>query len=219
MRLRRTQHKPLLTMQAVGLCTVLYHELMMLNFFPLFIFLNMNIIQRLSDKKEWENFLAYKLGQDGESKQELQDLQLYVDKEEYIPVVKLISNGQRLSPPKKMLISKSGSTKKRTVYSFSREENYLLKFLCFLLKEYDHIFAPNLYSFRVDRGVKNAVERLMNVKNVSSSYVYKVDISSYFNSACVDIVLLYLDLFQTFRYIHHRVLRANRVLENSRYQT
>ena len=179
-------------MQAVGLCTVLYHELMMLNFFPLFIFLNMNIIQRLSDKKEWENFLAYKLGQDGESKQELQDLQLYVDKEEYIPVVKLISNGQRLSPPKKMLISKSGSTKKRTVYSFNREENYLLKFLCFLLKEYDHIFAPNLYSFRVDRGVKNAVERLMNVKNVSSYYVYKVDISSYFNSACVDIVLLEL---------------------------
>ena len=179
-------------MQAVSPCTVSYHELMMLNFFPLFIFLNMDIIKRLSDKREWTAFLEYKLEKDNDSKKELEDLKIFVEREEYIPVAKKIQRGELLSPPKKLLISKSGSTKKRTVYSFSREENYALKLISFMLKEYDGVFAPNLYSFRVERGVKNAIERLQSVKNLSQYYTYKVDISSYFNSANVAVTMLEL---------------------------
>ena len=153
----------------------------------------MNIIQKLSDKNQWEAFLAYKIEQGSSSKQELADLQLFVQQEEYTSVVQSIKNGEPMPPPQKLLISKSGSTKKRTVYSFERSENYVLKLITFLLKEYDDIFAPNLYSFRVDRGVKSAVERIVNVKNIDDYYTYKVDVSSYFNSASVDIALCKLN--------------------------
>ena len=179
-------------MQAVGLCTVLYHELMMLNLFPLFLFY-MNVIDRLFNKREWETFLAHKLEQDNESEQELQDLQVFIEQEEYLPIVELIKSGGTFYPPKKLLISKSGSEKKRTVYSFSRGENYVLKHISFLLKEYDYVFAPNLYSFRVERSVRTAIERIINVKHLEQYYTYKVDISSYFNSSDVDIVISELE--------------------------
>lgn len=145
----------------------------------------MNIIERLSEKKEWTAFLEYKLENANLSMQELEDLSFFVEREEYIPVVKKIQSGEPLSPPKKILVSKNGSVKKRTVYSFGREENYVLKLISYMLKEYDGIFAPNLYSFRVERGVKDALERVLSVKNLSQYYTYKVDISSYFNSADV----------------------------------
>ena len=91
----------------------------------------MNIIQKLSDKNQWEAFLAYKIEQGSSSKQELADLQLFVQQEEYTSVVQSIKNGEPMPPPQKLLISKSGSTKKRTVYSFERSENYVLKLITF----------------------------------------------------------------------------------------
>ena len=149
----------------------------------------MNVIERLFEKKEWADFLSYKLKQNNESQQELEDLKSFIDEEAYIPVVKSIKSGCPLSPPKKLLISKSSSSKKRTVYSFSREENYVLKLISFLLKEYDNVFSPNLYSFRTNRGVRNAIDRIINIRELDQYYTYKVDISSYFNSANVDITM------------------------------
>ena len=157
----------------------------------------MCIIDRLFEKKEWLDFFEYKLERDSESKKELEDLKSFIDNEEYFPVVESIKKQLPLSPPQKLLISKSSSTKKRIVYSFGREEGYVLKLISFMLKEYDSIFSPNLFSFRSNSGVKNAIDRILNTRGINQYYSYKVDISSYFNSADVDIIIPELrDVFE-----------------------
>lgn len=141
-----------------------------------------SIIERLSDKDSWNDFLRYKQEAGHLSGQDEEDLVRFVREEAYIPVVRrILSSG--FSVPRKRLISKLNNGKKRTVYIFPPEENYILKLMTFLLiRRYDSVFADNLYSFRARQGVRRAVTFLKGTRGLASKYVYKTDISDYFNS-------------------------------------
>ncbi len=152
----------------------------------------MNILERLASPVEWELYYEHKLSQGNLSDREAEELRGFIHGQEYMPAVKRIQSGETFPPPVKKLIGKSGSTKKRAVYSFGREENYILKLIAFMLRDYDGLFAPNLYSFRKDVGVRTAMNKLLGTKNLSSYYAYKADISDYFGS--VDIGLLLPEL-------------------------
>lgn len=157
----------------------------------------MDIISRLTDRSEWLNYLNYKTEQGNLSEKDIKELSDFIDNEEYKETVETIKSGKTFSAPKKTLVAKSNASKKRAVYTFNREENYVLKLITFLLRDYDDYFAPNLYSFRKERGVKRATNDLLKIKNLQEYYVYKVDISDYFNS--VDIALLKPMLYQVLK--------------------
>lgn len=58
-----------------------------------------------------------------------------------------------------------------------------------LIRKYDGIFSPNLYSFRANYSVKQAFQRIVATPEINQYYTYKVDISDYFNSIDLDILL------------------------------
>lgn len=153
------------------------------------LFCTMNLLEQLYSAQVWNEYLAYKTASGHLSKEKKEDLIHYVYEKQYIPTVRRIESGEPFNPPEKKIISKHGSNKKRVVYIYSREENNVLKLLTFLLiRKYDSIFSPNLYSFRKNHGVRRAIEYLKQYRNLSGMYVYKADIHDYFNS--VDIALL-----------------------------
>ncbi len=149
----------------------------------------MDLLKSLSSKEEWENFYSYKLLQGNSTDKQLNALRRFIDENGYVPLVENIANKKPFSYPTKKLINKTKAGKKRAVYTFTEEENYILKMITFLLKEYDGIFSDNLYSFRKDSGVKKAVDKILHIRALPNYYVYKVDISNYFNSIDVDILL------------------------------
>jgi len=149
----------------------------------------MSIIDKLLETDTWEAFYSHKINQGNISEKDASDLRAYIDNREYIPVVNRIKDKSGFSFPHKTLISKSKADRKRAVYTFCREENYVLKVLSYLLREYDYLFAPNLYSFRKNSGVKKATDDILKIKNLNHCYVYKADISDYFNSVNVEILL------------------------------
>ena len=51
-----------------------------------------------------------------------------------------------------------------------------------LLRRYDGLFAPGLYSFRPGRTAKDAIRALLAIPGLRTMYAYKADISNYFNS-------------------------------------
>lgn len=148
----------------------------------------MSIIKKINDRQVWEDFIAQKEAQGNISEKDLSDLKDFADKIEFSKVYEKIIKNEGFSIPKKTLINKKAG-KKRAVYTFCREENYVLKLISYLLKDYDHIFAPNLYSFRKNTGVKKAIDNILRIRNLDSMYVYKIDISNYFNSVDVEILL------------------------------
>ena len=146
----------------------------------------MSLIDRLSDREQWEQFYEYKTSL-ACPKYFVSDLRDFIDGEKYRAVCGRIREGAGFPLPKRSVISKLSSDKKRIVYTYPYDENMVLKLLTYMmLRKYDGIFCDNLYSFRPGKTAKDAVRRLMRIKGIWDKYSYKVDISNYFNSVPVE---------------------------------
>ena len=148
-----------------------------------------NLLQELKDESKWEEYLNHKLEKCHLSKKELAELNEYISSKKYVGVVDNITSGKGLSIPTKKLINKSGSTKKRVVYSFSSDEVYVLKLLSYLLYRYDDRQPQGCYSFRKGYGAYRAIASLTRTKDIEKMWVYKLDIKDYFNSIDVKMLL------------------------------
>ena len=152
----------------------------------------MTILSQLTDADLWKTYYEYK--QDKLLKWEDENLTSFLEKAEYIPIAEDILAGGTFPPPRRSEISKMSSTKKRVVYTYPKKENLVLKLLTYLvIREYDHLFAPNLYSFRANRCARDAMESLAEVPGIGQMWSYKADISDYFNSIPIDRMLPILE--------------------------
>ncbi|MBQ2864747.1 MAG: hypothetical protein IJE91_04735 [Clostridia bacterium] len=149
----------------------------------------MDILSELLNKDKWNEFLEYKLTKSHLNKTEETFLKQYVAQEKYLSIAQKIDAGSYVfSAPIKTLINKSGSTKKRAVYSFSEDENIVLKFISFCLYKYDYVFCPSTYAFRRNITVKQAFNNIIK-SGVDNKFSYKLDISNYFNSININLLL------------------------------
>ena len=140
----------------------------------------------LSDEKCWEDYLAYKTRLISSGK-ESKELEKFIAAKAYLPVCEMIKSGGEFPLPKRSVISKMSSTKKRTVYTYPPAENMVLKLLTYLmLRKYDGLFSDGLFSFRPGHTAKDAVRRILAFPGIGAMYSYKADVSNYFNSIPMD---------------------------------
>lgn len=154
----------------------------------------MGMLEQLTNQDVWNEFLASKEAKAILRPEEAKDLRAFIAERRYLDIVSGMQNGQVFPLPEKRFVNKIGTTKKRVVYTFPKDENYCLKLLTHLLYKYDGAFAANLYSFRKKTGVKKAFSHLMSVPNIGEMYSYKVDIHDYFNSVNIDLCIRELAL-------------------------
>lgn len=149
----------------------------------------MSMLDALSDPAVWERFYAYKTSL-ACPKHFAKELRAFIDAGAYRPVCEAIGRGEPFPLPRRSVISKQSSQKKRVVYTYPKAENTVLKLLTWLLlREYDGLFAPGLWSFRPGRTAKAAVLSLLRNPGVRGAWAYKTDISDYFNSIPVERLL------------------------------
>lgn len=148
--------------------------------------MNLSVLDQLRNEHFWIEFLEYKLSGENISKYEEKDLRKFISNKEYLPNVEKILTNQPFPLPQLRELNKKSTNKKRIVFVFDREENYILKAIAYLLNKYDFVFSNNLYSFRKEIGVKKAITELVKKPNIISLYSYKVDIHDYFNSVDTD---------------------------------
>lgn len=148
------------------------------------------MLDALLNPAVWRRFQAHKLAGGHMSQEDAAALETLITTGGYIPVVEQICRGESFPPPHKSEISKQHSGKKRIVYTYPEPENWVLKVLTYLLqREYDHLFADNLYSFRPGKGVHDGVRNLTRAPDIRQLWSYKADISNYFNSVPVEQML------------------------------
>lgn len=177
-----------------------------------------SIIKQLTQQDVWEEFLAYRLLKGRFTWHEFYEADRYVEREEYLPLAQRIVQGEGLGIPKKKIINKMGTGKKRVVYSFAPDEMTILKLLAFKLYDYDKWFSPNCYAFR--RGVKasDAVFDIIHAIGDQKMWAYKLDIHNYFNSIPIDILLPMLEEMMTndlpLYHFFERMLTNDKVIYN-----
>ena len=153
----------------------------------------MSLLDKLSDEKVWIDFYERKVDPAFFRISDAKELFQYVRQKRYLPVVERIKSGKGLSIPMKKRIAKSGSSKKRVVYSLPEDETMVLKLLTWLIiRKYDSYLPENLYSFRPHYGAKDALKKLVSIPDISEYYSYKLDVRNYFNSIDIDMLLPHL---------------------------
>ena len=153
----------------------------------------MSLLDRLSERGCWESFYEYKCSL-ACPKRFAGELRAFIDAENYLPVCEKIRKGLPFPLPRRAEISKQESGKKRVIYIYPEPENTLLKLLThLLLREYDGLFSEGLYSFRPARTAQMGFRRLVRTPGIGEMWCYKADISNYFNSVDVSLLLPMLE--------------------------
>ena len=116
----------------------------------------MIIFDEMEKPEAWIEFYRHKTRNQEDVNARYDGLLDFIESQKYFVYIEALRRGDGISAPKKLLVNKSASGKKRTVYCYTEEEKYILGMIAFLLKRYDDIFAPNLYSFRVQKTAKTA---------------------------------------------------------------
>ena len=148
-----------------------------------------SILTQLTRQDVWEEFLAYRLLKGRFTWHEFCEADRFVEREEYLPLAQKIAQGEGLGIPRKKILNKMGTGKKRVVYSFAPDEMTVLKLLAFKLYDYDACFAPNCYAFRRGRKASDAIFDIQRAIGHQKVWAYKLDIHDYFNSISIDILL------------------------------
>lgn len=150
----------------------------------------MSLLNQLSDPNMWQMYREHKIQGHHISARELSKLDEFIESQRYLEITEHITD--EVIPfdlPHRKTVNKSGTNKKRVVYTYSDSEMMVLKLLMFLLKRYEDKLSPSCYSFRSTRTVKSAITEIVRAPYAGSSYVYKADIHNYFNSMDVELLM------------------------------
>lgn len=148
------------------------------------------VLELASREEAWRDFLSYKLDKQHLRADEEAEIRKFIENAAYLPLCDAWREGEFPSQcPRKSVVNKAGTRKKRIVYSFEGEEGILLKFIAFQLYRYDGLFCDNCYAFRRSCGVRDAMKRLLAYRKIGQSWCLKIDVSNYFNSIDVGILL------------------------------
>ena len=163
--------------------------------FPFFLFWvkKMSILDLISNKEEWLKFQEYKVLKGHLTKKEQKELEEFISKEKYKSISLVIKDKEfNFNAPVKKIINKMGTDKKRIVYCYNEIESMILKFITYHLFKYDDKMCDNCFSFRKNYGVKKAIGRIVNHRNIKNMACYKVDIKNYFNSININKLMVML---------------------------
>ncbi len=154
----------------------------------------MGILDEVTEQNTWERFYADRQMSGRMPKKDLAALRGFIDSRRYEELADtLLSSGKGFSLPTRSEVNKMGARRKRVVYSFTPDENLMLKGIAFLLHRYDGQFAANCYAFRKDLHASRAIKMLSEQTSDMPHYWHKLDICDYFNSVDVDLLLPMLE--------------------------
>lgn len=138
----------------------------------------MSLLDRLYDEKTWAEFRQYRSAHGNTTEKELEELDGYIAQKRFLPTARTLG----FSLPEKKSINKSGSHKKRVIYTFPEDETWVLKMLTWLMYKYDSAFSPSCYSFRCDTNAKAAITAVLKTNQLDEKWALKLDLHNYFNS-------------------------------------
>ena len=181
----------------------------------------MSIIESINDRSQWLDFLSYKQNNQSLTQNEEKSLWDFIENRRYEFYYTLIKEAKFPTDfPHKIIVNKEGTKKKRIVYSFDEEEAIMFKFIAFNLYKFDYFFSESCYAFRRGYGVRDAIKRLKGNADFSKKYCFKADISNYFNSIDVELLLKKMEFVQKddkeLYSLFENVLREDRVYEKGK---
>ncbi|MBQ2214443.1 MAG: hypothetical protein II414_07770, partial [Erysipelotrichaceae bacterium] len=129
----------------------------------------MSLLNELGKREVWDDFRNYRTTRNQLSLRESRQLDVLIEHEGYRKITDTLSFGY----PVRKTITKLNSSKKRTVYSYSSEETWVLKLLAWLLYRYDDRISDSCFSFRRNKTARTAFDAIMKIEGLDECYSLK----------------------------------------------
>ena len=85
-------------------------------------------------------------------------------------------------PPRQNLIRKANSEKRRIVYNYAQKDVFLLKYITFVLMDFDDLYEDGLCSFRKDNRTAAFFRQVRLEDPERKKYILQTDFHDYSNS-------------------------------------
>ena len=150
----------------------------------------MTVFEKMLDPSVRQAFLFHRQEKQLVSEEAVQALSEYILSCECTEdILRLKAGDFFFDAPRQFLIRKNHSERRRKVYSFKGHEKMLLRFMAFVLMDYDHIHASSLCSFRKENRTKMFFDRVRKLDRGRKNYVLKTDIHEYGGSVDQDLLM------------------------------
>ncbi len=139
-------------------------------------------IYSISDPDFWSEYIEHKKSSFPNNPR-ISEFEKVLEDSSFSELMSHISEGgYTFSVPVKKSVSKIKVGKKRTVYTFGKQEMMALRIISYSLYCYDECFSDCLYSFRSSRTVRDAIMKIRFTPLQKRNFGLKIDIHDYFNS-------------------------------------
>ena len=133
------------------------------------------------DERNKQKFLLHQRSAVGADEEEMLKLENYIYSSQLDKDVKrIIKKNYFFEPPRRYMLRKNGSNRRRKIYVFEEKNKFFLQFLNYLLqKKTDHRFSDSLYSFRKLYSLDSLFNKIKKFDPNREKYIVKLDIHSY----------------------------------------
>lgn len=139
------------------------------------------LFERLCTREEQEAFVQHRSKR--MDADELANLKAYVLSDECVGDLQALLAGKFDFPlPRRVLLRKGHSDRRRTVYVYPERQKNLMKYIAWGMLEYDGIFCESLLSFRKKKGAADAFRSIAKNDYARRMYVAKADVHDYGHS-------------------------------------
>lgn len=104
-------------------------------------------------------------------------------------VLRLEKHDWFLSPPRQVMIRKKNSDRRRIVYCFNEKENFLLKYMTYILMDFDALHCDSLCSFRRENRTNLFFKNVRKIDPNRELYLLKADFHDFGGSLDQNILL------------------------------
>jgi RNA-directed DNA polymerase len=143
-----------------------------------------SVLHKLYNHDYWLNVFTFFESRSFRQKQKLSSYREILDNKLYVEIAeKVLEGNYSFKIPLKMVVNKLQTGKKKTVYLFDFQDDYLLKVINRILtEEYAGIISPACHSFQKSKGAKTAFRSLVRDVEIDNKCCLKTDIQNFFNN-------------------------------------
>ncbi len=143
-----------------------------------------SILQGLYNEKYWIDTMIFFESRSYRQQEKLNVYKSIVENRSFIQIADMVLNRNYVfSYPLRLVVNKFRTGKKKTVYLFDYQDDFLLKVINRILtEEFAFIISPVCHSFQKQKGAKTAFRSLLNDTEIDNKDCLKTDIRNFFNS-------------------------------------
>ncbi|MBP3894610.1 MAG: hypothetical protein J6D34_11300 [Atopobiaceae bacterium] len=142
-----------------------------------------SVFERMLAAEERQRFLDYRTQRLDMYEDELAQLTSYLPTDECTrDIERILANDFSLPLPRKVLIRKANTNRRRTLFIYPPRQQMLFSYLTWQLHDYDYLFSDSLYSFRKGKKTSALFEQVMRIDSSQDLWIFKSDIRDYFYS-------------------------------------